>query len=457
MKKKIIIFMIVVLVVIIGIICFIKINNKIVASVSIDINPSFEIKLTNNEKVKKIISLNDDARDVITNDLVGRKLDDTLKKVVVNLINKGYIDDNHVVILLYSKGNIKSSDIENKLRDVFDDKQIATDIIVVKNITKEDEEIAKKYNISLAKASYINNISKENKNIKMDYLIDKSVNELRDTKDRGLYCESGYILEGDFCLKEVERKTAASGMVCPHGYYEYNDKCYEEVPYEEGDKLVCRDDFTLNKTKCSRTFTMDAEASKYSCEKGEAKTRREMNLTGSDAGDANDIVCVDLSSATHPVSPCEANDGTEFTISGGKCYWHRAPVIETGCPGKIQVAGECWDDASNIYICPGYRDGKQYSSRNEYCEHSIKYINPIVSEYKCPQDFTLKGNKCEKEEIEDAIHERFCPSGYSKVDNDRCINYNKISDKENGYVCDYENSRLKGNSCVIYEFKEAKK
>ena len=454
MKKKITIITII-CIFIIGIISYIIWDNRTVSTITLDINPSIEINLNRKEKVKSIIALNDDAKDIIT-DIKGKTLDESLKIITNNVITKGYIDDKQVTVLLYAKGNIDNKSLQDKVNKNFTEKEIAIDIIVINNVTEEDIKLAKKYNITPAKASYINSITKENNNIDYKSLINKPVKELNETKNTGNYCEEGYILEGDFCLKEIDRKPAINGMVCPEGYYDYNDKCYEETRSEEGNKLLCRDEFTINGTKCTRTIRIDAEPSKYQCPKGEAKTKSELGLTNANSGDANEILCVDYSNATHPVSPCEANDGTEYTISGGKCYWHRAPVIPGGCPGKIQVGGECWDDASGIYICVGYRDGKQYNSRDEYCEHSIKYLNPVVSEYKCPENHKLNGTKCEKEEVEDAWLERICPANYTLVNNDRCINYNKTSNKKDGYICNQENSRLKGNTCIIYKMIEAK-
>ena len=117
----------------------------------------------------------------------------------------------------------------------------------------------------------------------------------------------------------------------------------------------------------------------------------------------------------------------------------------------------CWDDASNILICEGYRDGKQYSSRSEYCENSIKYIDPTISEYKCEdKNAKLDGNKCILEEIEPANHKRICPSGYTLVDNDRCINYDNTQNKISGYSCEDNNSKLVNDTCIIYEIIEAK-
>lgn len=454
MKKKSTILFVAGLLLIV--ICVFIISSRPAYTIILDINPSIKINLDKNKKVISVKALNNDAKDIIGKGYKGKNLEDSIELLTNNVIDKGYIDDGYVAILLYSSGDIENSEIETIIRNSFDKKQIQADIITIDKITSEDKKLARKNNISVAKASYINSIL-ENQNIETKYLVDKSVSDLVETKTTGNYCNEGYILEGSFCLKEISREAATPGMVCPRGYYEYNDKCYEEVHPETGENLVCTDSFTLNGDKCSRVMTMDAEPVKYSCSSGEAKTMLEMGLTSSDAGNANDIVCVDYSSATHPVTPCElpADDPTERLSYGGRCYWHRAPVLPEGCPGALLVAGECWHDATNVYICQGYRDGKQYSSRDEYCEHSIKYIDPIVTEYKCQDDFELDGNKCNKTETEDAWLEQFCPIGYSMVDGNRCINYDNTIDKVDGYICSQDNSKVVGNTCIIYEFVEA--
>ena len=187
------------------------------------------------------------------------------------------------------------------------------------------------------------------------------------------------------------------------------------------------------------------------------KTKGEVGIAPYESGPSKELVCVDESSITHPVIPCElpASDPTERTSSGGKCYWHRAPVIEAGCPGKTQIGGFCWDDASNIYLCPnGYNSNKR--TKDDYCYTVLKNVNPIVTEYTCEEGYNLENNKCVKKETEDAFYERVCPSGYNKVDNDRCINMNKFKNKVDGYYCEEDNSRLRGNMCIIYDVIEAK-
>ena len=456
MKKKLLIPILICLVLVVGVVCFILFgNNKAATTITLDINPSIEINLTDKSTVKSIVALNDDAKEVISNNLVGKSLDEALNYIAQKTVEKGYVDQEHIEIIIYSKGKISNDELDKKIRNSYEDKGLNPYIITIDNVTKEDEEFAKKHNISIGKASYINQVKKENENIDVEALIDKSVHELEETKSSGISCDKGYTLEGNSCLKEIERVAAINGEVCPNGYLDHDGTCYAETGVIDTDRLYCPSEFELIDNKCVRTERIDATPIKYTCPSGEESTRLKMGLTTANDGDANDIVCVDKSNAKHPVSPCETHDGTEYTVVGGKCYWHRAPVIASGCPGKIQVGGMCWDDASNILICEGYRDGKQYKSRDEYCEHSIKYIDPIVEEYGCPNEYTLDGQKCLKNESEDPRHERECPTGYTKTEDDRCINYNDVIEKTTGYYCERENSRLKGTECIIYDIVEA--
>ena len=327
-------------------------------------------------------------------------------------------------------------------------------MVVIDKISKEDKQFSKDNNISLAKAHYILELAKE-RDVKAEDYINKSIREIKETKDTGNTCEEGYTLERDFCLKEISKEPATKGNIYPDGYYEYKGKCYEEDRIIDTDNYLCRAG-RLEKDKCIEERIENAIPSKYICSIGEAKTRGELGLSNKNDRDYNDVVCVDISNATHPVSPCELNDGTEHTTYGGKCYWHRAGVLSNGCPGKdIQIGGWCWDDASNILICKGARDGKRYNSRSEYCEGSIKYGTPSISEYKCEGNAELNGNKCITKESYDAERERTCKEGFTLVDNQMCINENNIKEYIEGYRCDKENTRLEDNICVVLDIKEA--
>ncbi len=445
MKKKMLIPVVIclVLLIIFIVLVLVKTDKKEITTITLDINPSIEIKLEKDE-VKEVRALNSDGERVIDSVQDDMNLEDTLKEIMNKVIELDYIFDDHAVVLVYVDGKQDMEELERYLNGPLSESGKSLEMIVIDKITKEDEKFAKKHNISLAKAHYINELAKE-RDVKPEDYVNKSISEIKETKDTGRTCGEGYALRGDFCFKEIAREDAKTGKVCPRGYTEYKGKCYEEVGIEETENYVCAEDRVLREDKCIRTETREAQPKSFTCTSGELTKKSD-----------NSYVCADTSKATHPMSPCELHDGTETTMSGGKCYWHRAPVIAAGCPGKIQVKGECWDDASSVLICEGYRDGKRYSSRSEYCEHSIKYIDPTVTEYKCPSDFKLDGNKCYKDEIEPAEHERTCKSGYTLVNHDRCINKDATANKEAGFICDMPNSRLKDKACIIYDVIEAK-
>ncbi len=424
-----------------------------IAVITLDINPSMELEIEGN-KVNRIKALNEDAEKLINKDMEGKEIDAVFESIVKNARDNGFMEDDHLSIILGMEKSDKQ--LEDKLREACERNDIRVEIIVPE-ITEEAKKEAEGYGVTPAKAAYILEIMKDNSELHFDDLKDKSAIELHEMKQSGNWCNQGYVLHGSDCEKAIREEEPHEGEVCPTGTIEYKGKCYDEGPMEETEELECREGFELKDGRCINKIIENAVPSKYECSVGYAKTRYEAGLTGAKDGDAKDVVCVDASNATHPVTPCEAGkagDGTEYLESGGKCYWHRAPVIASGCPGKIQVGGDCWDDATGIYICIGNRDGKRYSSKDEYCEGSIKYTSPTVTEYKCQVDYKLEGNKCTKNEEEDPHHVIGCLEGYTKIEGDRCINMNKEKPKDKGLVCNPE-ARLVNNKCVYYERVEA--
>ena len=76
--------------------------------------------------------------------------------------------------------------------------------------------------------------------------------------------------------------------------------------------------------------------------------------------------------------------------------------------------------------------------------------------YSCAEGATLVGKKCQQTFVEPAEKVRTCPSGYTLVNYDRCINTNKTINKTDGYYCKDDTARLSGNTCIIYDMVEAK-
>lgn len=186
MKKKIIII-IICLITILGITGYFIYqnleNNKIVATIILDINPSIEINLNKQEKVISVIPLNDDAKDIINDNFKGTSLNNTIAIITDNLIEKGYSSDGQLEILLNTQGNINTKTVENIIKTAFNEKQIETNI-TTQNITDNAKVNAEKYHITESKAAYIEEIIKDNQELTFEDLKDKSISELNNLKSK---------------------------------------------------------------------------------------------------------------------------------------------------------------------------------------------------------------------------------------------------------------------------------
>lgn len=456
MKKKV--FIGVGLVILIGLlVCayLFLFKKNIVSTITLDINPSVKINLDKKNKVVRVDALNEDAKKVVSKDMKGKSINDTIKMLVDNVKNNGFADDDKIEILMYTTGDINHGDVIESLHNSFG--EIDAVVTVIEEVTKEDEELAKKYGISPSKAAFINQIKEEYKDVDVETLIDKSTNEIKEIKNVGKICDDGYVLEGNWCLKEVNRKPAQKGDVCPNNYYEVNGKCYHEEPIVFTDKYECPEsDQRLEGNKCYRTREVEAKAN-FKCDKG-TLVKRDMaaNRDVRDDGDPNEYLCEDNTGASKPTLRCLSNPG--HIMIGGSCYNGPAPLINGGCPGADKpINGGCYSkDDEDQWLCPNgdiYEKSKDYFP--EYCPDTLTYTK-ASGNYTCEEGATLSGTKCTKEESMDAFIVSECPNGYSKVNNDRCINYNLQKDKEDGYYCEDENYRLKRQECILYEEVEPK-
>ena len=453
MKKKKIIVISILSIILIAIAAVILTHNSKILKVTLDINPSIEIYFTKEEKVKKVVALNEDAKELISDGLKGKPLEKVFSTIVEKIIEKDYIEEDRVVILLSFKGKVDQEKIQRELEKDFHEKEIITEIIVIETITKEDEKLAKKYHITPAKASYIQSIMNENKNLSKENLSQKPIQELQETKMTGKYCEEGYQLEGDHCLKEIETFATSIGKVCPKGYYEQEDKCYLETPSEEGKELICSEGFLLQENKCVRILVTPLEA-RYNCEKGELLRKGDVNSIGS--ADNDKLYCIDKSTGVPPTLRCLISN---HIIVNGECYVGPAPVINGGClNGDLLQNGGCYSkDDGDQWQCPnGSIYEKSKGTYIDLCPDTFTYLEPTITGYQCPDGFKKTENECVKTETEEVRHSRLCQEGYTKTEDERCIDKNQEVEKEDGLVCLEKDTRLKNKKCIRYEIIDAK-
>lgn len=438
MKKKIIIPIVICLLLIILVIGFVFMNRE--KTIMLDINPSFEIKVGFGNRVKEVIPINDDAKVLFSNNTFnGKDLSIALKKISKLVVDKGFAPDGEATILVYSEG-LNTNNLTKDLKNYFRERKVETKVIVIKKISEEDKKIAKEYNISPSKASYINSIKKNNDKVELKDLIKNSIEDLSAVEENGLYCDDGYTLEGYSCVKEIKRIDATLSMVCPRGSFEYNGACYEDGASHKGTKDVCHDDFKLINGECVKEDTFESVAD---CGENEYNSDQDK--------------CIELVYVEDAIEFCR--DPNRY-LYDNRCLATK-PTINGGCLGTDALMGgmcvNLIDDyymsewkCSNGEVISNHDGSLKYGDTKCYEE---KYVD--VKKRNCPKDYKLKGTKCYLKEVEKPEKERVCESGFTMIDG-RCINMNKTYEKEEGYKCSVDTARLEGNICIIYEVVGAK-
>ena len=204
MKKKTIVLCITlfVLLLISSLVTFLIIINKSL-SLTIDINPSIEINFNKKNIVKSVNAINDDGKEILRNNFKGKELSLVIENVIDTIVEKGYVEDDRVVVLIYSKDDLNLKKYTGFINEEFEKNEISSEVVIIDKISSEDKILSKKYNISLAKASYIHSIKKDNKSISVSNLVNKSITELDDTKNGDFYCRMVIFLKVLDALKKL--------------------------------------------------------------------------------------------------------------------------------------------------------------------------------------------------------------------------------------------------------------
>ena len=144
MKKKVLIpIIIVVCVLVVGVIGFILWKGQETSTITLEINPSIQLTVKKNGLVKKVEGLNDDGKEVVSKDLVGQKIEDALQTISDRIIEKEYILDDQVFILLHVEGKLDVEEVRRKVSFPFEDKRMFVDVTVIEEITKKIKNLQK--------------------------------------------------------------------------------------------------------------------------------------------------------------------------------------------------------------------------------------------------------------------------------------------------------------------------
>ena len=171
--------------------------HAVASVVSLDVNPSIELKVSRNERVLVCTPLNEDAKAILADmsngaDLKGAKLDVAVNAIVGSLVRNGYLDSisSAIMISVEDKDAARAEKLQRELTSAVDgvlQTSEAKAAVLTQTLTQDAarEQQARENNISSGKAALVNRVLTINPSLKFDALAKLSVEELKDLAEAG--------------------------------------------------------------------------------------------------------------------------------------------------------------------------------------------------------------------------------------------------------------------------------
>lgn len=169
--------------------------HAVTSVVSLDVNPSIELRVNSREKVVSCQALNDEAAAVLADmdggrDLKGVKADVAVNAIVGSLVRCGYLDSlsSAILISVEDKDQARAQRLQQELTNVAGGALGNSQAAVLSQTVQQDKELekqAKANNISTGKAALIRQAMALNGSLTFEGLAKLSVEELRDLIEAG--------------------------------------------------------------------------------------------------------------------------------------------------------------------------------------------------------------------------------------------------------------------------------
>ena len=171
--------------------------NAAASVVSLDVNPSIELRVSRSEKVLACAPLNEDAKAILADmgggaDLKGAKLDVAVNAIVGSLVRNGYLSSisSAIMISVEDKNADRAQKLQQELASAVD---VALQTgeskasVLTQTLTQDAarEQQARENSISTGKAALVNRVLAINPALKFDALAKLSVEELKDLAEAG--------------------------------------------------------------------------------------------------------------------------------------------------------------------------------------------------------------------------------------------------------------------------------
>ena len=171
--------------------------HAVASVVSLDVNPSIELKVNRSEKVLACAPLNEDAKAILADmsngaDLKGAKLDVAVNAIVGSLVRNGYLDSisSAIMISVEDKDTARAEKLQRELTSTVDGVLQTSESrasVLTQTLTQDAvlEQQARENSISTGKAALVNRVLALNPALKFDALAKLSVEELKDLAEAG--------------------------------------------------------------------------------------------------------------------------------------------------------------------------------------------------------------------------------------------------------------------------------
>ena len=171
--------------------------HAVASVVSLDVNPSIELKVSKSEKVLACTPLNEDAKAILADmgdgaDLKGAKLDVAVNAIVGSLVRNGYLNSISSAIMISVEDNdtARAEKLQRELTSTVDgvlQTSEAKASVLTQTLTQDAglAQQARENSISIGKAALVNRVLALNPALKFDALAKLSVEELKDLAEAG--------------------------------------------------------------------------------------------------------------------------------------------------------------------------------------------------------------------------------------------------------------------------------
>ena len=171
--------------------------HAVASVVSLDVNPSIELKVNRSEKVLVCTPLNEDAKTILSDmgngaDLKGAKLDVAVNAIVGSLVRNGYLNSisSAIMISVEDRDTARAEKLQRELTSTVDGVLQTSESrasVLTQTLTQDAglERQARENSISTGKAALVKRVLALNATLKFDALAKLSVEELKDLAEAG--------------------------------------------------------------------------------------------------------------------------------------------------------------------------------------------------------------------------------------------------------------------------------